>query len=64
MVRTGYETFTTACLHVTYDQDRADAGLPPWASDDGGQYFLDSEVTETTASEDDRRPGPSTPPSR
>ena len=53
MARTGYENFTTACLPVTYDQDRADAGLPPWASDDD-QYFLDSEVTETTAAKGTR----------
>jgi hypothetical protein len=50
-VRTGTETFTTACLPVTYDQSRADAGLPPWASEDGGQYFLDSEVIETSDQE-------------
>jgi hypothetical protein len=49
--RTGFENFTGEHQRVTYDPDRAAQGLPPWVNEDGGQYFLDSEVTEHTEQE-------------
>lgn len=34
---------------VTFDPDREAEGLPPWANEDGGRFYLDSEVKEVTA---------------
>lgn len=44
--RRGIENFTGAYHPVTWSQERADAGLPPWVSDLEEQYFLESEVEE------------------
>jgi hypothetical protein len=38
---------------VTYDPDRAAQDLPPWANDDRGRFYLDSEVKEVQPGEYD-----------